>query len=374
MAPPGSHVMSNLTIILVEENRRKRPALAAFLEKRGIKVEAAKSLPEMSGQTAAPESSVILVVSLPDATSPFLAALRILKQARTSLPVIALVPQHSSEAILPFVDEGVIDQVVHPAGLAGIYSAVRAQELRAGLLRTTEACRQSIRRLKKEHLSDSRRAMELEEIYETTLENFMTALDMRDVETYGHSKTVARYSHVLAEALGIRDPKTLDNIRRGALLHDAGKIAIPDSILKKPGPLTGAEWEKIKRHPALGYGLIKDVKLVKEVGNIVLCHHERFDGAGYPQGLKNTAIPLEARIFAVADALDAITSHRPYRSQGDFRSARNEIVRNSGTQFDPRIVDAFAAMDPAVWEKIRFQTTRIIPPEYGDVPKRGTPT
>ncbi|MGZ7065409.1 MAG: HD-GYP domain-containing protein [Candidatus Aminicenantales bacterium] len=358
--------MSDVTIILVDENRRRRLALLRFLEKRGFRVEASERLPDVPARPGGPQGPDLLLAAIPEPVSLFLAGLRKLKRARPSLPVVALVPPDASESVMRFLDEGIIDQAVHPAGLAGIYSAVRAEELKAGLLRATEACRLSIRRLKKEHLSDARRAMELEEMYETTLENFMTALDMRDVETYGHSKTVARYSHVLAEALGIQDPKTLDNIRRGALLHDAGKIAIPDAILKKPGPLTAQEWEKIKRHPALGYGLIKDVKLVREVGNIILCHHEKFDGTGYPRGLKKAAIPLEARIFAVADTLDAITSHRPYRSQGDFASARAEIVRNAGTQFDPWIVETFSAKDLNVWERIRFQTTRITPSVEND--------
>jgi HD-GYP domain-containing protein (c-di-GMP phosphodiesterase class II) len=107
--------------------------------------------------------------------------------------------------------------------------------------------------------------------------------------------------------------------------------------------------------------------LVQEVGNIILCHHEHYDGTGYPRGLRGAAIPLEARIFAVADTLDAITSHRPYRNPTDFRSARGEIVRHAGTQFDPRVVDVFAAMPLSVWEKIRFQTTRLMPADdrYG---------
>jgi putative nucleotidyltransferase with HDIG domain len=219
-----------------------------------------------------------------------------------------------------------------------------------------------LRRLKKELALHLRRSRELEEAYDTTLENFMAALDLRDVETYGHSKTVARYSHVLAEAAGIRDPVALDSIRKGALLHDAGKMAIPDAILKKPGPLAPKEWEVIRRHPALGYGLVRDVKLVREVGDIILCHHERYDGTGYPKGLKGDKIPFEARIFAVADTLDAVTSHRPYRAPRDFRTARRELEKSAGRQFDPKVVDVFCGMDLAVWEKIRFETTRILPP------------
>jgi HD-GYP domain-containing protein (c-di-GMP phosphodiesterase class II) len=141
-----------------------------------------------------------------------------------------------------------------------------------------------------------------------------------------------------------------------------GKIAIPDAILKKDGPLTDMEWEKIKLHPSLGYGLIKEVKLVREIGNIILYHHERFDGTGYPKGLKNNQIPKEARIFALADALDAITSHRPYRRQRGFGSARKEIEANSGTQFDPQVVEAFCSIEPDTWEKIRYETTKILPP------------
>jgi len=229
-------------------------------------------------------------------------------------------------------------------------------------LQGEKGSKENLRRLKKEFNLLLRKSRELEEAHDTTLENFMAALDLRDVETYGHSKTVARYSHVLAEAVGIRDPRALESIRKGALLHDAGKMAIPDSVLKKPGPLSSKEWEAIRRHPALGYGLVRDVKLVREVGNIILYHHEKYDGTGYPKGLKGDAIPLEARVFAVADALDAVTSHRPYRAPRDFRVARRELVENAGKQFDPKVVDVFCGMDLAVWEKIRFETTRLLPP------------
>jgi putative nucleotidyltransferase with HDIG domain len=240
----------------------------------------------------------------------FLSGLGIEVEALTSLPEPSAVPGLA-------------------IGLSALIAALRGEK----------DAKENLRRLKKEFSLHLRKSRELEEAYDTTLENFMAALDLRDVETYGHSKTVARYSHVLAEAVGIRDPRAIESIRKGALLHDAGKMAIPDSILKKPGPLSGKEWEVIHRHPALGYGLVRDLKLVREVGNIILCHHEKYDGTGYPKGLKGDAIPLEARVFAVADTLDAVTSHRPYRAPRDFRTARRELVENAGAQFDPKVVD-----------------------------------
>jgi putative nucleotidyltransferase with HDIG domain len=218
-----------------------------------------------------------------------------------------------------------------------------------------------LQRLRQERSRTSRKALELEEINTATLENLMTALDLRDVETFGHSITVAKYCQALAQLIGIRDPATLDNIRKGALLHDIGKIAIPDAILKKPSRLSAAEWQKIKLHPVLGYGLIKEIKLVKEVGHVILYHHERYDGSGYPKGLKKEAIPLEARMFALADALDAITSHRPYRKERDFKTAKKEIQENRRSQFDPGVVDAFCSVRLGEWEKIRYETTKIMP-------------
>ena len=161
--------------------------------------------------------------------------------------------------------------------------------------------------------------------------------------------------------MGIKDEKTLGNIRKGALLHDIGKIAIPDAILKKPGSLNTEEWDKIKLHPTLGYGLIKEIKLVREVGNIILFHHERFDGKGYPNKLKTKKIPIEARIFALADALDAITSPRPYSKKRNFKEAKQEILDNEGSQFDPEVVRAFCSLSLEKWERIRFETTKLMP-------------
>ncbi len=166
------------------------------------------------------------------------------------------------------------------------------------------------------------------------------ALDLRDTETEGHSLRVQGLSLAIARELGCSDEE-LDVIGLGALLHDIGKIGVPDHVLRKPGPLTDGEWDDIRRHPELGYRLLKQLTLAPGVADIVRAHHERWDGTGYPLGLTGDAIPLGARIFAVADAFDAMTSDRPYRRALRRDEAIAEIVRGSGTQFDPRVVRAF---------------------------------
>lgn len=353
--------MNEARVVLVVENDKNRTAIAAFLSGLGISVEARAFLPGAPPGPGSCDDISALVIAV-DGTGRIPVALKVWKKTLPALTVIALSPPVLAGGLIPALREGTIDHLADPANPATLYSAVRSERLKVEARRDEEAAKENLRRLKRELSRHIRKSRELEEAYDTTLENFMAALDLRDVETFGHSKTVARYSYVLAEAVGVRGPDALDSIRKGALLHDSGKMAIPDSILKKPGPLTAKEWEVIRRHPALGYGLVRDLKLVREVGNIILCHHERYDGTGYPKGLKGEAIPLEARVFAVADTLDAVTSHRPYRAPRDFRAARRELVGNAGRQFDPKVVDVFCGLDLAVWEKIRFETTRLLPP------------
>jgi putative nucleotidyltransferase with HDIG domain len=284
-----------------------------------------------------------------------------IRTARPRISLVLLTDAETADRGSSLLQNGLVDQVAGAENWGSIYSAVKGEIARKELARKNRAYARQLRKLRLEQSANERRAAELEESYTATLENLMTALDLRDVETFGHSLTVAKYCRVLAQLIGIQDAATLDNIRKGALLHDIGKIAIPDAILKKPSRLSADEWDKIRLHPVLGYGLIKEIKLVKEVGNIILYHHERYDGTGYPRGLKREAIPLEARIFALADALDAITSHRPYRKERDFKAARKDIRENSGKQFDPKIVEAFSSVKIEDWERIRCETTKILP-------------
>lgn len=188
--------------------------------------------------------------------------------------------------------------------------------------------------------------------YQATLTALSAALDARDRETEGHSQRVTAYALVLAEALGVSDQAMRESIEWGALLHDVGKIGVPDAILLKPGRLTDAEWEIMRRHPAIGHHILSDISFLQRALAVVLCHHERWDGSGYPRGLSGEAIPLPARIFAIADTLDAITTTRPYRIARSFAEARGEIIRQRGTQFDPTIVDVFTTIPQSVWERV----------------------
>jgi HD-GYP domain-containing protein (c-di-GMP phosphodiesterase class II) len=180
----------------------------------------------------------------------------------------------------------------------------------------------------------------LEESYQATLLALSAALDARDRETEGHSQRVTRWALAIGRQLNLA-PEELTNLERGALLHDVGKIGISDNILLKAGPLTREERVVMNQHPRLGYEMLKGIPFLQTALPVVLHHQEMFDGSGYPMGLRGTQIPLGARIFAVADTYDAMTSTRPYRAALSHEQALAEIIAHRGSQFDPQVVDAF---------------------------------
>ena len=190
------------------------------------------------------------------------------------------------------------------------------------------------------------------------LEGLIAALDYRDAETQWHSRRVSLYSRRLAQQLGVTEP-TLTIVEHGALLHDIGKIGVRDRVLLKPGPLSTDEWVEMKRHPELGWALLQRVDYLRPASIIVLQHQEKWDGTGYPAGLRGDEIGIGARVFHVVDTLDAITSDRPYRRARKFADARAEIIRCRGTQFDPKVVDAFLAIAEEEWERIRLDVETV---------------
>jgi putative nucleotidyltransferase with HDIG domain len=185
---------------------------------------------------------------------------------------------------------------------------------------------------------------ELEKAYQATLEGWVRALDLRDKETEGHTQRVTVLTHRLARSMGV-DGEALVHITRGALLHDIGKMAIPDGILLKPGKLTEDERELIKKHPIYAYEMLSPIDFLLPAIDIPYCHHEKWDGTGYPRGLKGEEIPFPARIFPIIDVWDALTSDRPYRKALPPHEARRCIQAESGRHFDPNVVEAFMKME-----------------------------
>ena len=196
--------------------------------------------------------------------------------------------------------------------------------------------------------------VERDQAYLALAEALTAALDAREHETGLHSQRVACHTQVLAWRF-TQDPQRLRQIYWGALLHDIGKVGIPDAILLKQGPLTEDEWLIMRTHPEIGHRILASVQFMAEAAEIVLCHEERFDGTGYPRGLSGEAIPLAARLFAVIDTLDAMTSDRPYRKGLSFDAAKVEILRLAGAQFDPQAVEAFSAEEKTLREMVAMK-------------------
>ena len=190
--------------------------------------------------------------------------------------------------------------------------------------------------------------------YEQFVEALAGALDLREHETGLHSKRVACHTVALARHF-YDNPEKLRDVYWGSLLHDIGKIGVPDAILLKRGGLSPEEWEVMRQHPEAGYHLVRPMPYLTMAAEIILCHEERFDGSGYPRGLRGEDIPLPARLFAVIDTLDAMTFDRPYRKALPFDDARAEILRMAGSQFDPRAVDAFIKCESTLREMVALE-------------------
>lgn len=192
---------------------------------------------------------------------------------------------------------------------------------------------------------------------EGVLQSLLRALNFKDHDTWGHSARVVGYAVAIGREMGLAE-KSIQFLMLGGYLHDIGKIGVPDAVLLKKSCLDEDEWRLIQGHPQAGYDIIKGIDFLEEAEDIVLLHHERFDGQGYPQGLKGEGIPLLARIFAVADALDAMTSDRPYRSACPVDVALEEIARESGKQFCPESVQALLAVGKERLAQIRVAVAR----------------
>jgi len=273
-------------------------------------------------------------------------------------PLVLLTASHEESAALAAVRQGVYDYVLRPIEKDHLLVTVRRALEYRRLLQQNAMYRQDLEEMVSARTGMLHQAIaDLERSYDITLEALGDALDLKDAETEGHSRRVTAYTIALAREIGL-GTQQLRTIARGAFLHDIGKIATPDRILLKPGKLDADEMEIMRQHCARGYEMVRKIPFLREAAEIVYAHQETFDGSGYPLGLRGEEIPLGARIFAIADTLDAMTSDRPYRKGRSFSDASAEILRCSGTQFDPAIVEVFLAMPGELWSDLRCEVAR----------------
>lgn len=353
-------------LLVVDDEPSIRDLLHEGLEECGYRVEqagdAAEAFEKIKG------GRIDLVLS--DIDMPGDSGLDLLQRVKAHDPDVDMVMVTGVldvDAAVHALRHGASDYITKPFHLEEVRIVVERALEKRGLilenreyqLRLEQKVAERTRELREKHAEVERLYHELQDSYESTLEALITALDYRDNETHGHSRRVVEYSVVVAQQLGVKEPE-LTWLRRGAILHDVGKIGVPDAILHKPGKLDEKEWVEMRRHPELGYEMLRHVKFLAPALDIVLSHQERYDGSGYPRGLAGEAIPLGARVFAVVDTFDAMTSDRPYRAALTIEAARDEVRRFSGIQFDPKVAEAFLAVDASIWAEIRERVHREV--------------
>jgi putative nucleotidyltransferase with HDIG domain len=280
-----------------------------------------------------------------------------MRAVQPDTPLVLLTASHEESAALAAVRLGVYDYVLRPIEKEHLLVKVRRALEYRRLLQQNAMYRQDLEEMVSARTGMLHQAIaDLERSYDITLEALGDALDLKDAETEGHSKRVTAFTIALARGAGI-PAHQIPIVARGAFLHDIGKMAIPDAILLKPSKLQADEKKVMREHCARGYQMLRKIPFLQEAAEIVYAHQEHYDGSGYPRGLKAEQIPLGARIFAVADTLDAITSDRPYRKAATFSAARLEIKRCAGTQFDPQVVDVYLSLPDQLWEDLRAEIT-----------------
>ena len=300
------------------------------------------------------EGSYDLVIS--DIMMGGMSGLELIPRVREISPdtvVIMISGVQTVESAINALRAGAFDYVMKPFDLHHVEAAVsRALEhhfLRAEKRRYETYLEEMVAQ-RTEELDGALRS--LGDAYRTTLKALTAALETRDLETHGHSERVVNFSLRLGRELGL-DDEQMRSLEFGSLLHDIGKIGVPDAILRKPARLNEEEWVRMREHPLHGQKILRGIVFLEGAARVVAQHHERWDGSGYPLGLSEEGIDLNARIFAVADAFDAITSDRVYRLGRSYDEALAELDTYAGRQFDPRVVEAFRRVPREEWDQIR---------------------
>lgn len=348
----------DVSILIIDDEEPIRRLLTAYLSDSYRCVAAGSAQEAMTLLSGSSFSLVLSDINMPGTSGTELC--QFISKAYLDTVVIMVSGMTDITYAIEAMRQGAFDYITKPFDLGQVQvcidRALRYQALVASKRFYEQSLEETVRLRTAELRSlneDLNRMLEaLYKNYRATLRALAGALEARDVETAGHSDRVVAYSLRLGRELGLSH-KELIALEQGALLHDIGKIGVRDSILLKKGALTGPEWKEMREHINHGLRIIEGIDFLSGAAPIVGEHHEKYDGSGYPLGLSGESIHINARIFAVADAFDAITSDRSYRNASSYADARKEIILNSGIHFDPVVVDTFLAVPESEWSEIR---------------------
>jgi putative nucleotidyltransferase with HDIG domain len=337
-------------ILIVDDEEMIRDLLASALTQEGYSCHLAANVDEaLAILGEQPVDMVISDIMMPGRSGVDL--LRDLKKVDPNIAVLMVTGLSDMNTAMECIHLGADDYISKPFSINRVFLTVKNLMEKRHLAIEKKNYQISLEFKVMEQTEQIRRTMnELHDAYNSTLSALVKALDAREKEVGSHSERVMNYTTLMARKLGI-EGNELEQMAKGALLHDIGKIGISDNILLKPGKLNDDEWVEMRKHPQIGYAILSGIGFLKGPAEIILTHHERFDGAGYPKRLKGENIPLGARIFSVVDTLDAMTSDRPYRQALPFTAVTDEVRKFSGIQFDPAIVELFLSIHRDEWEQ-----------------------
>src|ERR1700744_6347308 len=350
--------MATERILVVDDEEPISEIISSMLSAAGYKTRQAASGMEALAVLNSTGEFELMLSDLMMAELDGIALLERSKEKYPDMPVIMVTAVHDISVALAAIRNGAYDYLLKPFEREQLLAMVRRALEHRRLKLENRAYQSNLESLVAARTEQLRQALtDLDRSYDITLEALGDALDLKDAETEGHSKRVTAFTIPLARGAGI-PTQQIPVIARGAFLHDIGKMAIPDAILLKPSKLQADEQVVMREHCARGYQMLRKIPFLQAAAEIVYAHQEHYDGSGYPRRLKGDQIPLGARIFAVADTLDALTSDRPYRKATTFAAARKEIQRCSGTQFDPKVVSVYLSLPDQLWEDLRAEITQ----------------
>ena len=337
-------------ILIVDDEREITEILADLLSEQYNCQTAGSAEQALAGLR---ESEFQLVIS--DITMPGMSGLDMIPHVKSMSPntvVVMISGMQTVESAIGALRLGAFDYLMKPFDLRQVEAVVKRALEHHDLVVAKQRYENHLEELVEQRTAELDRALDsLEDAYRSTLKALTTALETRDQETHGHSERVVSYSLRLGREYGL-NREQMKALEFGSLLHDIGKIGVPDSILRKPAKLTEEEWVLMREHPLHGQQILRGIEFLQGAARVVAQHHEKWDGTGYPLGLQEEDIDVNARIFAVADAFDAITSDRVYRRGKSYEAAAKELDDWAGRQFDPKVVEAFHRVPKEDWEEL----------------------